>query len=48
MRRILISTAAAAFVLGFARPARATAQESDHVRRMRYAEAHPGLVRGDG
>ena len=39
MRRILITMAAAAFVLGFARPAPATAQESDHARLMRYAEA---------
>ena len=38
MRRILITMAAAAFVLGFARPAPA-AQESDHARLMRYAEA---------
>jgi hypothetical protein len=39
VRRILITLAAAALVLGLARPGRATAQESDHARLMRYAEA---------
>ena len=39
VRRILITLAAAALVLGLARPAPATAQESDQARLMRYAGA---------